>query len=158
MHGPPRHSEGLLPSHLYHLLKVSRGSGQPLELFTAFGCRGEMPNALSLGNSGQPVTHPVKGPQRFISKPGWSMHSLSLLPQSLDLVKQDGASGAYMSDNLLPRDQPVRNGSGRMRDPSPELAHSSLPAEDDAASGTHRGAAPGPVLTAPLEAGSGKPF
>lgn len=86
------------------------------------------------------------------------MHSLSLLPQSLDLVKQDGASGAYMSDNLLPRDQPVRNGSGRMRDPSPELAHSSLPAEDDAASGTHRGAAPGPVLTAPLEAGSGKPF
>lgn len=93
-HGPPRHSEGLLPSRLYHLLKVSRGSEQPLALFTAVGCPGEMPNALSLGNSGQPVTHPVKGPQRFISKPGWSMHSLSLLPQSLDLVKQDGASGA----------------------------------------------------------------
>lgn len=54
--------------------------------------------------------------------------------------------------------RPVRNGSGCMRDPSPELAYSSLPAEEDAASGTDRGAAPGPVLTAPLEAGGGKPF
>ena len=76
------------------LLKVSRGSEQPLELFTAVRCLGEMPNALSLGNSSQPVTDPVRGVQRFVSKPGWSMHNSSLFPQSLDLVKQDGASGA----------------------------------------------------------------
>ena len=44
---------------IWHLLKVSRGSEQPLKLFTAVGFPGELPNALSLRNSGEPVTHPV---------------------------------------------------------------------------------------------------